>query len=684
VNGGHGLRLRNLSILLAALCLGGSPALADWSDFAPRPAHNGAYVDIFGSYEHDENPVGGSAFGWSDTFLREKLTLFSDGFIYHPRFLQYGLSLSGALKQEQYQASYLDSPARRNGTGYEYNGRVFLLPEHSSNLELFALRYEPLFKEQATTQRNSLQSNWGGLYRYRSKPWFFNTRYNDSTTESGGFSSNVKRFGVDGEYFRRFDSGNQFSLSGAYNPSRFSSSTDLRGNTSEYIFGNLVDLQRARLTSSLSGNRTDQESGSSGKLENDQLSFYEILNLFLPLNFRSDFSYRVQDNESTLPGAGTSPSGTRSDLNKLFTFDVTQRLFQSLDTTLTYQDSNRDSTGGDSDFTSRAIAINYTKMIPRGRVQFGVNRGRGTTENQGRADIVNERHSGILVEIVGSSFTLYQQYVDPQSIVVFVRNPLTLDLIPLVENVHYLVLASGNTFDIFVSALPPPFVLPATCEFTVTYSLTSGNFRLRADDVSYNASVDLLDALLTPYAAYLAIDSKVLDGVFPGIPLDSTTRTLGLRFRRGPLRAVAEHQTLDWEISPYRAWRGEAQYSGSPGPTLRLYGTLSYLNKHFPEGGTGIDAQDPYTDETLTASGNLQKQIPSQGLVLSAGGSLSQLRGRVDGYAYSVNSSLSWKIGKMDVTAGANAYKSDTEGVTGLHTGRFHEYYYINLRRAFF
>jgi hypothetical protein len=71
-------------------------------------------------------------------------------------------------------------------------------------------------------------------------------------------------------------------------------------------------------------------------------------------------------------------------------------------------------------------------------------------------------------------------------------------------------------------------------------------------------------------------------------------------------------------------------------------------------------------------------------MVFSAGGSYSHFQGQVNGDAYSLNSSLSWKIGKLDLTAGASAYNSDTQGTTGVLTSRLHSYYYINLRRSFF
>ena len=90
--------------------------------------------------EEDELENFRGRLSWQDTFVREKLTLFWNGYVYHPRFLVYHLEVAGALKQEQFEASYLPPQDQRNGSGLEYDGRVVLLPAHSSNRELFARR----------------------------------------------------------------------------------------------------------------------------------------------------------------------------------------------------------------------------------------------------------------------------------------------------------------------------------------------------------------------------------------------------------------------------------------------------------------------------------------------------------------------------------------------------------------
>ena len=283
-----GLRVK-FTLLLSAAWLLPPPALASWGDFVPRPFENGATLELFGSYERDAQLNGDRPFRWNDTFFREKVTLFSNGFFYHPRFLQYQASVSGALKQENFSPSYADPTGWNNRTGLEYTGRLFFLPEHSYNLELFALRHEPLYKEQSATRTESVETSNGAQFRYRNKPFFFHAGYLDNTTTSQTSSSDVQRLSLNGEYFRRFVNGNEFSATALYTPSRFTGDMGLEGSTDEYGMGAQLNLPRLRFNVLAARNLLDQRSRRNGSIENDQDSLQNRLSVHLPLRFRTDF-----------------------------------------------------------------------------------------------------------------------------------------------------------------------------------------------------------------------------------------------------------------------------------------------------------------------------------------------------------------------------------------------------------
>lgn len=675
------MRRAGVFLLMVMSATGARTASAGLDDFVPRPSDNGAYLDIFYSHERDTNSYGGRTSRWTDDFLREKLTVFSSGYVYHPRFMLYQVSLAGALKQENYDASFLEPIGWTGDSGLEYDAHTYFLPEHPYNLELYAQRYEPLFKEQSATQRSSVESGYGALFHYRLRPFFFDARFSTDNIDSGLTESDVTRLGLNGEYFKQFGNGNQYTLTAAHNPSRFSDSLGLEGSTVEQFLSNVVDLQRIKLTVAASTNTTEQDSPGTGSFETDQVSFYEILTAYLPGNLRTDLTFRIQDNDSTFQDSFTSVERDLSDHTESYELDVVHKLYESLDTIYRFQRNDRTSTDGESRSTNNLLNFNYTKSIPRGRVAAGMNFGRGENDNEGQTDIVSEPHPATPVP---GFFLLNQINGDAGSVEVFLRNPLPpFDIVQLMELIHYLVIPVGNELEINMLTLPPQFTVPGTYDLSVTYSLLGGDFTLQTDSFGYNGSVQLLDDLITPYFGYARVSSEETAGDFPGIPLDSTSYTVGMRFHKDPLRGRGEYQEVNWDVSPYRSWRAEVQAVSSLDATTRIYATAAYLNKYFREGTTAA-FDDPYTESSVAASGSFQKQLLQRAMLLAAGGSWTQTRSLVDTTSVSINASMSWRVGLLDLTVGASAYNSYSEGSTSVETERTDQYYYVKVRRELF
>ncbi len=212
--------------------------------------------------------------------------------------------------------------------------------------------------------------------------------------------------------------------------------------------------------------------------------------------------------------------------------------------------------------------------------------------------------------------------------------------------------------------------------------MTTGNFRLRTDTLSYHVSLDLFNTL-QPYHTYTATRPDVLAGNLPGFAFDSTLWIAGLLFHKGGFNLLGEYQKLDWDISPYRAYRAEARYSGALSSTLTFTTAAEYLNRYYPLGSASAEDQ-AFTDERETFSARIQKSFFAQNLRLSLGGSYARYDALTQGNAYSVNSSLSWRISKLDFTLGATAYRSDAEGIIGLPQRRTHQYYFLNVGRKLF
>lgn len=674
-------------ILLVTVVAIPSGASADWREFIPRPYENGVDLDALAVYESDTYKTNTSNSKWSDLYIKERLTLYSDGYVYHPRFMQYHLSLSGSLKEEDF-TSTSTSVGWSTLSSIEYDARMFFLPKHPYNLYLFAYRNEPLVKEQTAQFLHNVLTGRGAIFKYQQKPYFFDVSYTDENIQSSLDSTNVNTLAASGTYFKEYQYGNLLTLGASYNHTDFSSLSQQNGDLNAYSLFNTIDIKPVSLNSGLTKETSSQSNLSSSSISSDHLSLQERLTVKLPLNFRTELTYWYQKNNYTAGATGSLPETALFSTDKRLVLNVFHTLFQSLDNIYTFsRDSLKSSSGGvsgDTNNTLNSLTTTYRKIIPWGRLLAGTNVSRAVTDSSGQTASINEPHSA---SPVPGSFVLNVQLADPTSIQVFLKSPLPpFDLILLEENIHYTVTPFGNTFQINVITLPVQFIVPGTFDFIVTYLSLTGNYKLQMDTFGYNVTVNLFNDMVTPYFNSTVTKSKVLSGFFPGIPVDSTSYIAGLILWKDPFRVLGEYQRFDANINPYRKWKGELTYARAITETSSVRAVATYEDAFYPQ-GSGIIASQAYSISTATFVGNILKQFPRQNLSVSGGGSYAYSWGLTKGPFYSLMTNLSWKIGKLVVALGANVYGSNLESTAvspSLKTKRLHEYYYLNIKRKLF
>lgn len=676
------MRLRSLVPLLGAIALAPAPIRADWTAFLPRPVKNGAFVDLYALDESDHLRTGGRDLRWKDLFLTEKLTVFSNGYVYDPRFLTFRVFGTGGLKQEQYDASFLEPQGQKRGSSLEYDLRVTLLPEHPYNLELFATRYEPLFREQYATQHDTISTSRGADFRYRRKPWFFHARASDEKIESAETSSDVQKLILDGKYWKEYSNGRKLSFDAAFSPSRFQDAGGYGGRSTEASFGNLIDFKWIRLSSLLSRSDYSQTGDkSSPALNSRQLNVFELLGADLRENLRADAEYRYQGSSSDY---GTPTSGSSAELTSVrrsLELTLHHQLYQSLQTIGSIRWDSGGSVGGRSAGQTESLALNYTKGVPIGRVYASVGGSLADIENAGQTQAVDEEHKA--VEVPGA-FLLGLPSTDSGSVVVFARSPQApYPLVYLQENAHYMVSVVGNTLQVAILSLPPEFPLPGKYDFRVSYALAGGDFRQKLKSFNNSASLSLWDNLVTPFYSFIVARSDVVSGTAPGGGLDSQVATVGVSVFKGPLRGRLEFQDVKWDVGPFRALRAEVQYIGALTRTTNTNATADYQNRHFAE--TFVNGARPaYTENMLTVAGSVQQVLLARALSVSLGGSYALISGLSRSRSYSLHASLEWRLGKLEVSGGASYSNSNTQDQTSYAGERTHSYYFLKLRRILF
>ena len=671
--------------LLVVLGLGSLPALAaaEWKSFLPTPAQNDLALDVFFSHERERFEGAARPADWTDSFARQRLTLYSHGYFYHPRFLRYRFAFGGLLSQEKYESLAFAPTGWNTRTGVEYDVALTLLPEHHYNLHLFASRFEPLFKEYVATSHDRVGTIEGARFLYEQRPYFFRAGFLRNTTDFGDFSTEVRRGTTEAKYFKEMKNGNELSFDVAFNPVWTSSSSGLASTSNERYAANTLRLGRMRLTSSVTGLSWNQENSATGDGSSDQLAWQERLTLRLPWSFRSEVSYRYHDNEGTFGGPGEAGSRRLQDKGDDLQADLIHRLYESVDTTYTLLRDSRSSGLGRTTNLSQSLTVNYNKNLRLGSLMLGASGSGGNLESSGAfTSVVNEPHPGIPVP---GAFMLGQEYVRPGSVTLLLKSPVPpYPMVTLVEGVHYSVFPVVSALEIRVFALPPEFVVPGTYDFLASYSLAGGDFTLRNTSFSSSASLKLFRELLTTYLGYSTVHSEVVSGVFPGIPVDSKTYTAGVRLSEGPWRAFGEYANLDWNFSPRETWKTRLEYTSSSNDgSLRLFGSAAYATSYYRQGDPRVQPT-AFRENVIAVSANAQKRLRSPRMSFSAGGSYSHMNRWVAADALSWNATWNWKIGRLELDAGATAYRYYSPGSPVSQYERNHQLYYVKLRRDLF
>ncbi|MBI5633335.1 MAG: hypothetical protein HZA15_07660 [Nitrospirae bacterium] len=665
-------------LILTALLVAPAVCVADSQDFLPRLFSIGGDLDINSHYESDTNRSAERETKTADLFIRERLSLYTDGFIYHPRFIQFHVMLAAGLKQEDYETTFDQKSS--HASSMEYDLSTALLPEHPYSLYLFTRRMEPLSRQQFSTLGTTVEYSTGGRFRYEARPYFVQAQVIRNSDETDLWSSTTTAYNATAVYYQDFKEFNFIShitLNSWYDHSTFSSSSGVSGTKDEYGINALLKKNGISLNSMLSGANYDQADSGNTPVVMDQFSLHERLNAALPLGFRTELSYKYQKNNRRLGEGGDIFDRDMSTRENRFDLLIGHRLFQSLDTLYQFRlDDLASSTGGVLTAT-HSLLSNYTKKIPWGRVTAGINLSSTIIDQTGQTGIASETYR---LGVPGS-FTLNSQNIEQSSISVYLKSPLPpFEVIRLNEGVDYTVMPLGSTVQINVINLPAPFVVPETYDFIISFSLDFGDFKSQKDSYGANVNFNLFDNMLSPYYSRQVTKQKLISGDMSGIPYDATADTVGVIFQKDPYRLMGEYIRFDSTLSPYQGYRIEGSYSRSITETTRLLAAALYSSRRYPH-GTSFEVVNGYTERIGTVSASIQKRFPMQNLFISAGGSYSQTKSVLDMSVATVNTSLQWMLGKLAVNFGASYSLLESQGLSSDKVRRTHQNVFLNIRR---
>lgn len=672
--------MRGFFFLLCAVAFVMVPCLAraDMRQWIPKLTGIGAYMEVSGHYRSDKTETDLGTSELKETFIGERLALFGSGYIYHPRFIQLGLSLSVGLQHRNLQSG--DAPSDwRTGSWNSYELRAKVLPEHPYNLELWTMR-----ASSSGSDANSTFFSKGAIFTYKNQPYFVTAAYTTTSTEfDTGSSSSTDTYRLSASYFKQYSMQKSLSLAGTYRHSDWRSNlTGTRGSGDEASLSNTITLRNVGIGSSVG-------IVSSRGGESSATSWYwsENVSARLPYNLAALLNYSLSKGSADRPAPAPELSTTRQSI----AFSINHKLYSSLFTGYGVGYTKASSNTGDFTGFSNSFHINYSKNIPWGRLYAAARLSRTTSDSTGSPATTDEAHPGISVP---GFFVLGSEDVERSSISIFLINPEVPDeRIPLAENVHYLITPLGRTFEIEVLNLPVGVRIPGTYNFVVSYTLSRRDVKITTDNAEYSARLNLFKDILTIYYDHSTYSQTIRSGFIEGGPSDTTTDTVGASAALTPFTLAAEYTNVQSNVNPYSRWVADAVFQKTLSPTTSVRASARYQSTHYPQGTSGRGL--PFDTNTATGSAGVSKNFPRAGLQFGLSGSYGRTWGLVSSTTYALNSGLSWNIGKFSLTLGASASFSDSEpghqvitssdtGLVSFSSKRSSQYYYLNIKRGLY
>lgn len=675
-------------LIEASLCY----AQIDIRDFIPKISGYKGALSIEMIHRVDETKTDGKGNEVSDTRISEKIRLSLGGFVYHPRFMLYRLNLSVGLGQSSFKSETEDTGWRLHA-GHEFEFRTIILPYHPYNLELFASRREPLILGSLSKDTKTVIIDRGATFRYRKRPFNLTINYTFTDTETEDQKTENVRYSIRGGHTAEF-----ISTSLGYLHSD-SSGKDTETKTDTYTFSNSIRFWITELRSDLDYTESDER--DIVKSSHKNLSWKENLKIDLPWNFKGNISFNhlktTFKREAEALGALDITNET-----DILSFNLSHELYKSLRSSINLDFIDTKSGDGETKTKTGALLLNYTKKIPIGRLFANFSGRNSITERRGIQFNIRE---SFLSDIGEGAELILQQGANPESVSVEVRGctfdadfnekritaPLIRDenyLVDIVDNrvtieIISLLIPRGDDFiEIFQCSDPEGNLLPF--EFLVSYGV-SGDSKVETISRAYGLRFDLFGGLISPYYNRVELRQKIISGLVPFKPEDSTSDTFGLSFNKPPFKLSAEYSRLESEFRPSKSYKTSAEYQESLTTTFRLRIRAFYSKTELTKTKGALLGEVIKKEVTEDAYGlniSANKRL-SRYLNLNFGGLATQRKGESNTLTYSVRGDLLWAVGKINLKTGATITRSETEFKRSV-TQRVNQFYYLKIERTLF
>jgi hypothetical protein len=669
---------RLLVVFIMAFTALPSLSSADARQFVPRIMDYYGELAVDARYENNESTMNGQKVLLKDIIFLEKLNLYTLGYVYHPNFITFRLNLSAGLREEKFTSTFSDAPMSVDPIT-EYEFRMFVLPTHPYNLELFSVRRTPLTRAVLNGVR-PVSTSYGATLKYDKQPYGASVSYSHQTTEASSATTESQTLSANGSWFIGFMS----TVLGYQHMDSTTSFNETNSNNNSY-FRNRIEVKRITLTSEAYLNEQAQEGDQLVSLNLKSWQWEERLDVKLPWNFEASLDYLYyKDTTKT----GNDPEvEVKSHQTR---FEISRQFYASLRARYSFTSSVFDYDQGDTSNTFNSFNLSYTKRIPFGMLRAGVDYNLTHTDRTGQSVVTNETHTASAIGT--DTFTLNNPGAEASSIVIMVSTVVPPGDVPVLvelqQGVNYLVTRSGNTFIITILSVPSGICQTTDCldpafeyTFRVSYSTPPTDTSFDTTFYGFNMRLELLKSLINPYFSYYRTKQNVISGSLNGIAEDSTNMTAGLQIQKLPFIFLVEYQDITSNTNPSTAVRSELDYRKDLTPTLLIYGKLNYSNTKYSQGQSGTSLA--YTETIYSADAQLQKTFYSPRLTAVLGLSYTHSNGLASTNTYALNTGLTLRTGRTDIIFSGRASQSDVQG-NSVKQKLLSEYFFLTFRRKIF
>jgi hypothetical protein len=515
----------------------------------------GGYVEaLTRRRKHDQTSKVGTGDTRSDeTISEQNLNLETEGYVYHPNFMEFALGGLFGLIQHELEDEYAgrQRSSSDNGTVEEFDLSATFLKKKKYPGYAFARRYQALVPRPFASSLETITTNYGLVWQYLSDKMPTNFRFNHSQIELNSLDTGQEQ-GLRKNTSFRLETSYIFAenniLTGVYNrESILEKPFELDYDSDEFILSHKLDFgreHRHRLDSELS--YFDQR----GTFEIERLRWREGLRLQHTENLRSWYQFEALDRtQGSL--AGVPPI---EETSYYLAGTVEHKLYDSLVSQLFgFVQTQRFGSGLDIDRTAVQVNFNYRKNNPWGFLQANY-----------RARLQKESRTGLgqRVEIVDESHT----FVDPQPVILAQTN-ISVGSIFLTAQDRVTFYSPGRDYSVRVfpdrvelRRVPTGRIQDGeTVLVDYTYD-QGGPFDL--DTINQDLSIrQNFDFGLAPYYRLRWQDQTITPANVTGaVANDITAQIIGAEFRRWSLRLTAEYEDHDSTISPFEAVRLNGSY----------------------------------------------------------------------------------------------------------------------------